>query len=51
MTKTTANSTYPKVAVQLLNQGLYFYQSFCFVDSEVLRNRQLRQNVSTGRPV
>jgi len=37
-----ANSTYPKVAVQWLNQAFYFYQSFCLVDSEVLRNRHLR---------
>jgi len=36
------NSTYPKVAVQWLNQALCFYQSFCSVDSEVLRNRHLR---------
>jgi hypothetical protein len=36
------NSTYPKVAVQWLNQALYFYQIFCLVDSEVLRNRHLR---------
>ena len=36
------NSTYPKVAVQWLNQALCFYKSFCFVDSEVLRNRHLR---------
>ena len=36
------NSTYPKVAVQWLNQALYFYPSFCLVDSEVLRNRHLR---------
>jgi hypothetical protein len=28
------NSTYPKVAVQWLNQALCFYQSFCLVDSE-----------------
>jgi len=35
---TTANSTYPKVAVQWLNQALCFYQGFCLVDSEVLRN-------------
>ena len=40
--KTCANSTYPKVAVQWLNQALCFYQSFCSVDSEVLRNRHLR---------
>ncbi len=38
----TANSTYPKVAVQWLNQALCFYQSFCLVDSAVLRNRHLR---------
>jgi hypothetical protein len=36
------NSAYPKVAVQWLNQALYFYQSLCLVDSEVLRNRHLR---------
>ncbi len=38
----TANSTYPKVAVQWSNQALCFYQSLCLVDSEVLRNRHLR---------
>jgi hypothetical protein len=38
----TANSTYPKVAVQWLYQVLCFYQSLCLVDSEVLRNRHLR---------
>ena len=37
-----ANSTYPKVAVQWLNQALCFYQSLCLVDCEVLRNRHLR---------
>jgi hypothetical protein len=43
MERTTGyNSTYPKVAVQWLNQALCFYQSFCLVDSEVLRNRHLR---------
>jgi hypothetical protein len=44
MTKesTGYNSTYPKVAVQWLNQALCFYQSLCLVDSEVLRNRHLR---------
>jgi hypothetical protein len=36
------NSTYPKVAVQWLNQALCFYQSLYLVDSEVLRNRHLR---------
>jgi len=39
---TTHNSTYPKVAVQWLNQALCFYQSLCLVDSEVLRNCHLR---------
>jgi len=39
---TVHNSTYPKVAVQWLNQVLCFYQSLCLVDSEVLRNRYLR---------
>jgi len=28
---TAANSTYPKVAVQWLNQALYFYQSLCWL--------------------
>ncbi|MBB6324990.1 glutaredoxin-related protein [Algoriphagus iocasae] len=36
---TVPNSTYPKVAVQWLNQALCSYQSFCLLDSEVLRNR------------
>jgi hypothetical protein len=36
------NSTYPKVAVQGLNQALCSYQNLCLVDSEVLRNRHLR---------
>ncbi|PIV50302.1 MAG: hypothetical protein COS19_04530, partial [Flavobacteriaceae bacterium CG02_land_8_20_14_3_00_34_13] len=40
--KPTHNSTYPKVAVQWLNQALCFCQSLCLVDSEVLRNRHLR---------
>jgi len=39
---TPYNSTYPKVAVQRVNQALCFYQSFCLVDSESLRNRHLR---------
>jgi hypothetical protein len=54
--KTPYNSTYPKVAVQWLNQAfcgeallaiktktIDFYQSFCLVDpaAEGLRNRQL----------
>jgi len=40
--RAATNSTYPKVAVQWLNQALCFYQSLCLVDSEVLRNRHLR---------
>jgi len=40
--KTGYNSTYPKVAVQWLNQAMCYYQSSCLVDSEVLRNRHLR---------
>jgi hypothetical protein len=39
---TCGNNTYPKVAVQLLNQVLCIYQSLRLVDSEVLRNRHLR---------
>ena len=43
MTKSTGhNSSYPQAAVQWLNQALCYYQSFCLVDSEVLRNRHLR---------
>jgi len=37
-----ANSTYPKVVVQWLNQALCLYQSLCLAESEVLRNRHLR---------
>jgi hypothetical protein len=40
--KTPYNSTYPKVAVQWLNQALCFYQSLCLTESEELRNRHLR---------
>jgi hypothetical protein len=40
--KTAYNSTYPKVAVQWLNQALCIYQSLCLVDSEVLPNHHLR---------
>jgi hypothetical protein len=46
--KPTANSTYPKVAVQWLYQALCFYQRFCLVDSEVLRNRHLRVAANRG---
>jgi hypothetical protein len=38
----TDNSSYPKVAVQWLNQALCYYQSLCLVESEELRNRHLR---------
>ncbi len=38
----TANSPYPKVAVQWLYQVLCPYQTLCLVASEVLRNRHLR---------
>jgi hypothetical protein len=38
----TANSSYPKVAVQWLNQAFCYYLSLCLVDSEVLQNRHLR---------
>jgi hypothetical protein len=37
-----ANSTYPKLAVQWLNEALSFVSSFMVADSLVLRNRQLR---------
>jgi len=36
------NSTYPKVAVQWLNQALCFYKNLCWADTESLRNRHLR---------
>jgi len=51
----TDNNTYPKVAVQWLNHPESFrecfYQSFCLVDSEVLKNRHLRVAVEHGRQV
>ncbi|MBX2962114.1 MAG: hypothetical protein KF687_06345 [Cyclobacteriaceae bacterium] len=37
-----ANSTYPKVAVQSLNEALCFVSSSVVADSFVLRNRHLR---------
>ena len=40
--KTPYNSTYPKVAVQWLNQALCFYQSLCLAESTVFQNRQLQ---------
>jgi hypothetical protein len=36
------DSTYPKVAVQRLNQALYFYQSLSVVDNLAFQNRYLR---------
>jgi len=39
--KTSANSTYKKLAVQWLNEVLFFVSSFVVTDSLVLRNRQL----------
>jgi len=36
-----ANSTYKKLAVQWLNEALFFVSSFVVADSLVLRNRQL----------
>jgi len=35
------NSTYKKLAVQWLNEALFFVSSFVVADSLVLRNRQL----------
>jgi len=35
------NSTYKKLAVQWLNEALYFVSSSVLADSFVLRNRQL----------
>jgi hypothetical protein len=39
--KTTANSTYKKMAVQWLNEALCFVSCSVLVDSVRLRNRQL----------
>jgi hypothetical protein len=38
--KTAYNSTYKKLAVQWLNEHLFFVSSALLVDSLVLRNRQ-----------
>jgi hypothetical protein len=38
---TTLNSTYKKLAVQWLNEALFFVSSSVVVDSFRLRNRQL----------
>jgi hypothetical protein len=39
--KAAANSTYKKLAVQWLNEALYFISSSLVADSFRLRNRQL----------
>jgi len=39
--KPAHNSTYKKLAVQWLNEALFFVSSFVVADSLVLRNRQL----------
>jgi len=39
--RASANSIYKKLAVQWLNEALYFVSSFMVADSLVLRNRQL----------
>ena len=39
--KTGYNSTYNKLAVQWLNEALYFVSNFVVAESFVLRNRQL----------
>ncbi len=39
--KTSANSTYKKLAVEWLNEPLCFVSSSVVADSLVLRNRQL----------
>lgn len=42
--KTTANSVLPQLAMTCKIQAECSYQTFVQVDSEVLRNRQLRQH-------
>ncbi|MCB9262461.1 MAG: hypothetical protein H6607_08820 [Flavobacteriales bacterium] len=42
MRRAAANSTYPKVAVQGLNQALYFYASLYLTENESLQNHHLR---------
>jgi len=39
--RAAANSSYKKLAVQWLNEALYFVSSFVVAASFVLRNRQL----------
>jgi len=39
--RASANNTCKKLAVQWLNEALFFVSSFVVADSSVLRNRQL----------
>lgn len=43
MKSTALNSTYPKVEFQWLNRVLFHYQNLCLVDSEVVRNQDIRR--------
>ena len=46
-TRTPAgNSVLPQLAVTCKIEAECYYQHFCLVDSEVLRNRQLRQHAN-----
>jgi hypothetical protein len=40
----TGNSVLPQLAVTCIIEAECYYQTFVHVDSEVLRNRQLRQH-------
>jgi hypothetical protein len=44
--KTTANSVLPQLAVTCKIEAECYYQTFVRVESEVLRNRQLRQHAN-----
>ncbi|TBX66658.1 hypothetical protein EZL74_10775 [Flavobacterium silvisoli] len=44
--KTTANSVLPQLAVKCNIEAECYYQTFVLGDSEVLRNRQLRQHAN-----
>ena len=48
--KTTANSTYKKLAVQWLNEALFSALSFVVAESLVLRNRQLLVAANRYKP-
>jgi len=49
--KTAYNSTYKKLAVQWLNEALYFVSSSVLADSFVLRNRQLLVAAKRYKPL